>query len=127
MPTADPLLAVCPLLPAVSDCCPSRNSFMSGRRPERTKIMNFNTDFRKSVGKDWTAMPQFFKEQGYFTTSAGKIYHDGMDEQVHKSTLALLEWSMRLFDRLLATTVPSHGRTRPIRPTGSSAGRATSF
>jgi iduronate 2-sulfatase len=62
-------------------CCPSRNSFLSGRRPERTRIMNFNTDFRRSVGANWTAMPQFFKDQaGYFTTSAGKIYHDGMDD-----------------------------------------------
>ena len=50
-------------------CCPSRNSFLSGRRPERTQIMNFNTDFRRSVGKDWTALPEFFKDHGYFTTS----------------------------------------------------------
>ena len=42
--------------------------------------MNFNTDFRKSTGKKWTAMPQFFKEAGYWTSSAGKIYHDGMDD-----------------------------------------------
>eukprot|EP01046_Picozoa_sp_COSAG06_P008801 COSAG06_NODE_449_length_15623_cov_50.097204_19_plen_126_part_00 len=25
-------------------------------------------------------MPQFFKEKGYWTSSAGKIYHDGMDD-----------------------------------------------
>lgn len=62
-------------------CAPSRNSFMSGRRPERTKALNFLTTFRKMDGANWTAMPQFFKKNGYFTSSAGKIYHDGMDDK----------------------------------------------
>lgn len=61
-------------------CAPSRNSFMTGRRPERTKCLNFLTDFREVYNTTWTAMPQFFKEDGYFTTAAGKLYHDGMDD-----------------------------------------------
>eukprot|EP01065_Artemidia_motanka_P032589 TRINITY_DN39569_c0_g1_i1.p1 TRINITY_DN39569_c0_g1~~TRINITY_DN39569_c0_g1_i1.p1 ORF type:complete len:505 (+),score=154.33 TRINITY_DN39569_c0_g1_i1:54-1568(+) len=61
-------------------CAPSRNSFLSGRRPERTQVMNFNKDFRQLHGDSWVALPQLFKNQGYFTTSAGKIYHDGMDD-----------------------------------------------
>eukprot|EP00048_Salpingoeca_helianthica_P020164 m.5170 g.5170 ORF g.5170 m.5170 type:complete len:511 (-) comp4470_c0_seq2:36-1568(-) len=55
-------------------CAPSRNSFMSGRRPDRTRVWNFLDHFRM-VGANWTAMPQFFKENGYFTTAAGKLYH----------------------------------------------------
>ena len=27
-------------------------------------------------------MPQFFKNNGYFTSSAGKIFHDGMDDPI---------------------------------------------
>jgi arylsulfatase A-like enzyme len=61
-------------------CAPSRNSFMTGRRPERTKCLNFLTDFREQHGDAWVAMPQFFKNRGYFTSAAGKLYHDGMDD-----------------------------------------------
>lgn len=62
-------------------CAPSRNSFMSGRRPDRTRCLNFMHTFRKAPGGEaWTAMPQFFKKHGYFTSAAGKLYHDGMDD-----------------------------------------------
>ena len=61
-------------------CAPSRNSFMSGRRPERTRALNFDTDFRKQHGDSWVTMPQHFKLSGYFTSAAGKLYHDGMDD-----------------------------------------------
>ena len=57
-------------------CAPSRNSFMTGRRPERTKCLNFLTDFREQHGDSWTSMPQFFKNAGYFTSAAGKLYHE---------------------------------------------------
>eukprot|EP00658_Telonema_sp_P-2_P083768 TRINITY_DN915_c0_g1_i3.p1 TRINITY_DN915_c0_g1~~TRINITY_DN915_c0_g1_i3.p1 ORF type:complete len:518 (-),score=77.98 TRINITY_DN915_c0_g1_i3:336-1889(-) len=62
-------------------CAPSRNSFLSGRRPDRTRALNFLTTFRDAAGADsWIAMPEFFKRQGYFTSSAGKVYHDHMDD-----------------------------------------------
>ena len=61
-------------------CAPSRNSFMTGRRPERTRCLNFLTDFRRQPGDTWVALPQFFKNAGYFTSAAGKVFHDGMDD-----------------------------------------------
>ena len=48
-------------------CSPSRNSFLSGRRPDRTKAWDFGTHFRL-VGEDWTALPEYFRRHGYFTT-----------------------------------------------------------
>ena len=60
-------------------CAPSRNSFMTGRRPERTRCLNFINDFRE-LHPNWVSMPQFFKNAGYFTSAAGKLYHDGMDD-----------------------------------------------
>lgn len=37
-----------------SFCCPSRNSFMSGRRPSKTKVWNFQDHFREAgIGADW--------------------------------------------------------------------------
>ena len=62
-------------------CAPSRNSFMSGRRPDRTRALNFLSTFRMAPGgEDWVTMPQLFKNAGYFTSSAGKVYHDHMDD-----------------------------------------------
>lgn len=61
-------------------CAPSRNSFLTGRRPERTRCLNFLTDFRQQHGSNWTSLPQFFLNAGYFTSAAGKLYHDGMDD-----------------------------------------------
>lgn len=52
-------------------CAPSRNSFLTGRRPERTRCLNFLADFRQTHGDAWTALPQFFKNAGYFTSGAG--------------------------------------------------------
>ena len=58
-------------------CAPSRNSFLSGRRPDTTKCWSFENHFRQ-VGPDWTALPQYFREKGYWTSAAGKIYHQGL-------------------------------------------------
>ncbi len=61
-------------------CVPTRNSFMSGRRPDVTRVFNDgigNKSFR-DVGPHWTAMPQHFKESGWFTTGVGKTYHPNL-------------------------------------------------
>lgn len=51
-------------------CGPSRNSFMTGRRPDVTKTWNFIDNFReKGVGADWVTLPQhFLKDNGYLVT-----------------------------------------------------------
>ena len=60
-----------------SFCAPSRNSFMTGRRPDRTQCWNFIDNFRE-VGPNWISMPQYFKENGYFSTGVGKLYHPNL-------------------------------------------------
>eukprot|EP00039_Didymoeca_costata_P029970 m.27309 g.27309 ORF g.27309 m.27309 type:complete len:560 (-) comp7884_c0_seq1:85-1764(-) len=57
-------------------CSPSRNSFMSGRRPSTTRIWNFISDFR-AVGPNWTTLPSQFKDSGYLTLGTGKLFHAG--------------------------------------------------
>ena len=60
-------------------CAPSRNSFMSGRRPDATKAYNFLNHFRESgVGDEWVALPELFKTAGYLVTGANKLYHEGL-------------------------------------------------
>jgi arylsulfatase A-like enzyme len=56
-------------------CGPSRKSFLSGQRPDTTKTYSFAPSFR-DVGRDWERLPQFFLNQGYFSCSEGKSFHD---------------------------------------------------
>ena len=67
-------------------CSPSRNSFMSGRRPDTTRVWNFATSFREAgadaaggegPGANWTTLPGHFKRAGYTVVGAGKLYHPG--------------------------------------------------
>jgi len=61
-----------------SVCSPSRNSFLSGRRPDSTLTWNFKDSFRSAPGgEDWIALPEYFKDHGYNTSGAGKTYHMG--------------------------------------------------
>ncbi|KAL4704127.1 hypothetical protein ACJJTC_003412, partial [Scirpophaga incertulas] len=57
-------------------CAPSRNSFLTGRRPDSLHLYDFYSYWRKSVG-NYSTIPQFFKERGYVTYSVGKVFHPG--------------------------------------------------
>ena len=62
-----------------SYCAPSRNSFMSGRRPDATKAYSFEDTFREyGVGSSWLSLPQAFKANGYFVAGSGKLFHPGI-------------------------------------------------
>lgn len=56
-------------------CNPSRVSFLTGRRPETTGVYVLNTPARKALPEAVT-LPQFFRQNGYFTAGAGKIFHN---------------------------------------------------
>jgi hypothetical protein len=60
-------------------CAPSRNSFMTGRRPDTTRCWNFDSNFRSAAinGSTWTTMPGYFVHHHFLTISSGKLYHDG--------------------------------------------------
>jgi len=55
-------------------CNPSRTSLLTGRRPSTTKVSNLVT-FWRTVGGNFTTIPQFFRENGYYTAASGKIFH----------------------------------------------------
>src|SRR5262249_6376562 len=57
-------------------CNPSRTSFLSGRRPDTTGIVD-NVTPTRTVLKDTVFLPEYFKEKGYTTLKVGKIYHTG--------------------------------------------------
>eukprot|EP00035_Acanthoeca_spectabilis_P004709 m.106342 g.106342 ORF g.106342 m.106342 type:complete len:629 (-) comp12693_c0_seq3:73-1959(-) len=63
----------------IAHCSPSRNSLMSGRTPDSIKVWNFIDDFRDPTvgGPDIVALPQYFKQKGWWTWGAGKVFHPG--------------------------------------------------
>ncbi|XP_066246486.1 iduronate 2-sulfatase isoform X2 [Euwallacea similis] len=75
-------------------CAPSRNSFLTSRRPDTLHLYDFYSYWRDVVG-NFTTMPQYFKERGYHSHSIGKVFHPGIssnftDDQPYS-------WSQRPF------------------------------
>jgi iduronate 2-sulfatase len=58
-------------------CAPSRNSFLTGRRPDQTLSWNFLDSFRE-VGPSWVTLPGYFRQHSYYTTSTGKVFHPNL-------------------------------------------------
>lgn len=58
-------------------CCPSRNSYMTSRRPDTTKVYNGGGRYNfREVGPDWVTMPQYFRNNGYVAVGTGKVFHE---------------------------------------------------
>jgi arylsulfatase A-like enzyme len=59
-------------------CNPSRSSLLTGLRPSSTGIYGLAPGIREvEQTRQHVTLPQTFTQAGYFTSSHGKIYHDG--------------------------------------------------
>jgi iduronate 2-sulfatase len=74
-------------------CAPSRNSLLTGLRPDALGIYDLYTFFR-TKNPDVITLPQHFKNNGYRTESMGKIYHLG-----HGNSDDAVSWSVPPYDR----------------------------
>lgn len=57
-------------------CSPTRQSLLTGRRPDRTRVYDLYSNFR-TVGGNYTTIPEHFMRNGYKTIGMGKIFHPG--------------------------------------------------
>eukprot|EP00656_Telonema_subtile_P001036 TRINITY_DN10496_c0_g1_i2.p1 TRINITY_DN10496_c0_g1~~TRINITY_DN10496_c0_g1_i2.p1 ORF type:complete len:156 (+),score=28.64 TRINITY_DN10496_c0_g1_i2:188-655(+) len=55
-------------------CGPSRNSFLSGRRPDASQSWNFINHFREQH-PEWTSLPGIFLKAGMLSLASGKTFH----------------------------------------------------
>lgn len=74
-------------------CAPSRNSLLTGLRPDAIGIYDLYTFFRKKQ-PDVITLPQHFKNNGYHTESMGKIYHTGHGNSNDSESWSVPHWNM---------------------------------
>ena len=65
-------------------CAPSRASFLSGRRPETTRVLSLTVPTRKYM-QDVVMLPELFRKNGYYSADCGKIYHTGPEHDDPRS------------------------------------------
>jgi arylsulfatase A-like enzyme len=57
-------------------CVPSRAAFMTGLNPQRTgSYLNGSDPWEKAGFEQYQSMPEIFKQSGYLTWGAGKVFH----------------------------------------------------
>lgn len=92
-------------------CAPSRNSLLTGRRPDTLHLYDFYSYWRTFVG-NFTTLPQYFKAHGYYTYSCGKVFHPGLSS--NNSDDYPISWSAPAFrprtEQFMNSPVcPDHG------------------
>ena len=60
-------------------CNPSRSSMFTGRPPHTTKVLG-NSAGVTQLHPDWVTLPHLFRNNGYTTLRAGKLFHAGLDD-----------------------------------------------
>ena len=62
-------------------CTASRTSLLTGLRPDSTQVWDLTTHFRDAM-PDIVSLPQFFKNNGYYTVGLGKTFHNTLQDSI---------------------------------------------
>jgi arylsulfatase A-like enzyme len=60
-------------------CNPSRTSMLFGRQVKTTRVYG-NREWIGDRQPDWVSLPRWFRQHGYTTLRAGKVFHGGIDD-----------------------------------------------
>ena len=75
-------------------CAPSRNALLTGLRPQTLGIYDLGTNFRNAV-PDALTLPQVFRQAGYRTEAAGKIFHVGHGNHEDAGSWSVPHWQAK--------------------------------
>ncbi|WP_372752938.1 sulfatase [Mariniflexile sp.] len=62
-------------------CTASRTSLLTGLRPDSTQVWDLKTHFRDRM-PDLISLPQFFKNNGYYSVGLGKTFHNTLQDSL---------------------------------------------
>jgi iduronate 2-sulfatase len=92
-------------------CAPSRNSLMTGLRPQTLGIYDLGTNFRKAAPNAVT-LSQHFKANGWRAEAMGKIFHVGHGNQEDAASWSAPHWQANSIAYLLPESRAKDGLTR---------------
>lgn len=92
-------------------CAPSRNSLLTGLRPQTLGIYDLGTNFRRSR-PDAVTLPQHFKANGYRTEALGKIFHVGHGNHEDSASWSVPHWKADVIAYALTESRAKQGLTR---------------
>lgn len=92
-------------------CAPSRNSLLTGLRPQTLGIYDLGTNFRRSRPEAIT-LPQHFKANGYRTEALGKIFHVGHGNHEDPASWSVPHWKAEVVAYALPESRAKQGLTR---------------
>jgi iduronate 2-sulfatase len=92
-------------------CAPSRNSLLTGLRPQTLGIYDLGTNFRRAVPEAFT-LPQWFREHGYRAEGLGKIFHVGHGNHEDQRSWSAPFWKANVVAYALPESHATGGLTR---------------
>jgi iduronate 2-sulfatase len=90
-------------------CNPSRSSMLTGRHPTTTRVLG-NRQYFAAQDPSFVSLPRYFRDSGYVTLRAGKIFHGGIDD----TNAWTAGGEERFFGEDATASIPREDRDEPL-------------